>query len=583
MKNLGAVVGAVLLGLATACVPDDPPCCEDSADSVEDDSSPDSPPETDDPVDPVDTPVAPGPCEGPVAPTASPAAPLNAVVFESRVVGPGGDMICLFTEDLDRDGHLDVGWVPPGGELQLRWGRADGAFDEASVIIGPERPEQYGACTPVPGLDGSWDVLVGGRDGVYRLRQQTPRHFVDVGAAVRLPAETAALGLRAATLALVDLDRQGELDLIVGIYGKLPDECVADDTADTDVAVQVGPFQPGPAYCLVANANGGYTIDDGAWCPATIMATGGYVPYGVAFHDLDADGAADAVLPVDFGLNVVLKGRPSGGFDAWPAGHGMDVYNHGMGSAVADFDQNGRPDVFVTDISTNDVYRGVGCDAWFHANDAFGTPAATQRVITWGAAALDLDRSGADDLFVTMSAEVNFPFEEGLCDIEGRGIPGAPAIVLLNNGLRSEASFQRVDVPLGEGPRTPSYFQAVHMAPGDHDHDGRPDVVVAGRDALVLLLNRTPAQGHFLRVQVVGADGRPSFGAQVRVTKADGQGWEKEQWPGNGNSGHGEMVADFGLGTVTGPFDVEVRWPDGTVARRAAVAADQLLVVGPPG
>jgi hypothetical protein len=532
---------------------------------------------------PEDSPAPTSPCEGVRPPTPAEAVPATAVRYARRMVGAGGEHSCLFSEDLDRDGHVDVGWIDDDATLNLLWGQGAGAPLADRHVLEPGRVEDYGACTPIPNASGDgWDVLVSGAGALYRLVQSTPRTFVDAGAIATMPDAMRQWGQRTSLVAPVDLDRTGPLDLIIGFYGLIGDACVSDAPTDTDQAVDPAWDHPGAAFCYVAQPDGSYALDDGALCPSPVLTSGVQLPYSVAIHDFDGDGVLDAAIAVDFGVNTLLKGRPEGGFSTWPSGHGFDVYNHAMGIGVSDFDLDGVADIFVSDIGVNDVYQGFGCGTWFRANDVFGTVEATKNVISWGVSTLDVDRNGAPDVFVPASLELTSGFEQPLCNLEELGLPGPKGLQFLNTAGEAGRRLERVDVPLYDQPVLPGYFGEIRLTSADLDEDGRPDFVLGTREGVVALDNRIPSQGHWLRVRALGPQGLPAYGAAVTVRTATGGGWWGTQWPGNGTSGHREMVVDVGLGAQDGPVSVEVRWPDGASVVLDDVAVDQRIDVAHP-
>ncbi len=540
----------------------------DSADTPEDETS----------DTPLTAPPAADACARP--PTRPPRMPTEATsLFSSSPLGDGSDADCLFVEDFDRDGFVDVGWIPGDApRLDVRWGSAVGWAVE-SYPLETQRAFNIGACTLFDDSDDAdWDLLVGAGEGLGVLMQTAPRDFAWDDMRLSFPGSFASAAQRPVFLAPADLDGHGSLDIIVGIGGRMQNECVADDTADTDQAVDLGTYIPGPLLCYVADDAGSWTLDSGDVCPFPVLPTDVLIPYGAAFGDLQKDGLFDAVIPTDFGINGYLQGRTGSGLQRPSSPAGFEVYNHGMGALVNDINGDGRQDLFVTDIGVNDLYLGATCDAWFQSNALWRLPELTRDVITWGVAALDVDRNGGQDIVATMSVEVPGGFTSALCDLDSRGLPAAPALALLQHG----DGFHRIDVPHAATPGAAGYFAPQRLATGDLNRDGRPDFVVAGRHGVVALYNVTPPEGAWLQVDVVDADGMPSMGASVDVVDAGGFTWNRTLWPGNGNSGPSELSADFGLGDAAPPLTVHVTWADGTTQTTTLPQANQRITVAAP-
>ncbi len=126
---------------------------------------------------------------------------------------------------------------------------------------------------------------------------------------------------------------------------------------------------------------------------------------GASFVDLDNDGWPDILLingkdwkaGAHKSLPALYRNNRNGTFTDVTAGSGLDVEMYGMGVAVADYDNDGRPDVYITALEGDRLFhnegnwkfRDVTAASGIH-NAAFGTSAA------W----FDYDRDGKVDLFV---------------------------------------------------------------------------------------------------------------------------------------------------------------------------------------
>ena len=123
---------------------------------------------------------------------------------------------------------------------------------------------------------------------------------------------------------------------------------------------------------------------------------------------------------------------------------------------------------------------------------------------------------------------------------------------------------------------------------GDYDNDGFLDLIAGGK----LLKNPGAANwsgNHYLKVKLVGGQGDngvvngSGIGAQVFI---DVPGLGKISRQVEGNTGQGtqnDLTLHFGLGTYSGPVDLEVFWPDGTTQIVTGVSVDQLTSVVLPG
>jgi hypothetical protein len=517
-------------------------------------------------------PVVPEDCLGPQPPAAMPAAQPAEPVFGVEALSPT-EALCVVVEDLDGDGATDLLWVedlqPP--VVEVRWGGGG----EASLAL-PAVPSwdrfHYGACATVDADgDGRLELVVAHTEGGGLVTFGLDRTLTWTADRLTWPASRGDADWRVIQLTTVDLDHRPPLDLIVGVGGRLADEC-ATSTGDTDDHYEADPSELVPVMCLVGEEGGRWAPDDGSWCPGP--AAESVAPHQTAIADLDEDGNLDAFFALDFAKNEVRFGRPEGGFGAAEASTGLEVYDHAMGAAIADFDGDGRRDVYVTDIGADDLYRGVACRQWFDATASLGLPALTGGTITWGVNTIDLDRNGATDLVTVASVDLGAAgFDRPLCDVESWGVGFGPVIVLLNDGL---GGFTRHDVPLHADQ--PGYLQIVRQAWGDADGDGDADLLVSTRYGVSLLRGQLPPVGHWLRVRPEWADGAPAVGAKVSVTTSGVQ--RRELWPDGGTSGPSELTADFGV--QAGQVTVGVEFPDGEAVVIDGVVVDQLLRVRHP-
>jgi len=126
---------------------------------------------------------------------------------------------------------------------------------------------------------------------------------------------------------------------------------------------------------------------------------------GAAFFDADSDGWQDILLinSKDFtpkgrrSLPAFYRNNKDGTFTNRTAGSGLDVEMYGMGTAIADYDNDGRADIYITALEGDRLFHNEGSGKFRDvtklsgiANAAFGTSAA------W----FDYDKDGKLDLFV---------------------------------------------------------------------------------------------------------------------------------------------------------------------------------------
>jgi hypothetical protein len=217
------------------------------------------------------------------------------------------------------------------------------------------------------------------------------------------------------------------------------------------------------------------------WLPETLGA-------GTAMFDADGDGWLD-LLFVN-GRDWDPKGRPSrqalyrnqgnGKFVDITGGSGLDVSLYGLGAAIGDYDNDGRPDVYLTALEGDRLFRNAGGGRFTDVtagsgivNANFGTSAA------W----VDYDRDGNLDVFV--ANYVQWKSSADLtCSLDGESksyctpesYQGTASRLFRNRGAGRNPRFEDVTVKAGVGDPT---SKSLGIAVLDYDLDGWPDVFVA--------------------------------------------------------------------------------------------------------
>ncbi len=226
---------------------------------------------------------------------------------------------------------------------------------------------------------------------------------------------------------------------------------------------------------------------------------------GAAFFDADGDGWLDLLLVNGRSWKpggeettpALYRNRGDGTFADATRGSGLDIEMYGLGVAVADYDADGRPDVYITALEGDRLFRNLGGGKFRDvtaaagiANASFGTSAA------W----LDYDEDGRADLFVANYVEWSAAGDHR-CSLDGETksyctpevYPGVPSKLYRNLG-----GGRFADVSARAGIADPS-SKALGIAVLDFDGDGRPDLFVAN-DTRPNQLYRNRGDGTFADV-----------------------------------------------------------------------------------
>ena len=226
---------------------------------------------------------------------------------------------------------------------------------------------------------------------------------------------------------------------------------------------------------------------------------------GCAFFDADGDGWLDVLLvnSKDWtprgrrSLHALYRNNRNGTFTNITAGSGLDVEMYGMGVAIADYDNDGRDDVYITALEGDRLFHNEGGGKFRDvtrqsgiANRSFGTSAA------W----LDYDRDGRADLFVA-NYVVWTPETDLWCSLDGatksyctpESYKGTASKLYRNLG---GGRFEDVSAKAGVADPT---SKSLGVAVLDYDGDGWPDLFVAN-DTQPNKLYRNNRNGAFAEV-----------------------------------------------------------------------------------
>ncbi|MBS0263696.1 MAG: CRTAC1 family protein, partial [Planctomycetes bacterium] len=238
-----------------------------------------------------------------------------------------------------------------------------------------------------------------------------------------------------------------------------------------------------------------------------------------------------------------------------------------MGIACADFNGDGRPDLYVTNfyMECSACYLNQGDMAFVDAIRGVGLYAATRPMLGFGTQAADFDLDGWPDLFVTNGHIDDFRF---------RGEPWKMTPQVFRN--LHDGTFGDVSATSGE------FFRGQYLGRGvarvDWDRDGKPDLVVSHLDIpAAVLRNETQGAGHALILQLHGVDSnRDAIGALLKV-QVGSHTQVCEICGGDGYYASNERKQIIGLGDATVVDSLEIRWPNGKVQQLQQVPADREL------
>jgi len=495
-----------------------------------------------------------------------------------ETMGPGAVFF-----DYDADGSIDI-FLVDGGSLadptvaqrarhRLYHNRGNGTFEDVTGRSGIRHMEYgMGACAGDYDGDGRPDLYITNNGPNLLYRNQGNGTFTDVTATTRVGEARWS-----ASCAFADLDRDGDLDLWVTNYveadTKRPPVCA---DARTRERFYCHPLKYDPLpNTLYRNDGRGTFTDVSAESGVGALRSNGL---GVAVADYDEDGWPDVFVANDNLPNFLFHNRGMLRFTEMGLSAGVAVAadaraRAGMGIDTGDYDSDGRLDVVFTnlDFEMHTLHRGLARGLFADATAESGIGFPTLPFVGFGVAFLDVDNDAQLDIAIANGHILdNAPqFRAGSTYLQRK--------LLFRNttGRRFVESGRR----MGPGFATAKVGRG--LAAGDIDNDGDLDLLVANNGQRADLLrndggNRGNAVTVRLRATGMNTD---AIGARILVTTGT-RTQRRDIKTGSSYLSQNDLRAHFGVGSATSVERLEVRWPSGRVESISGVAVNQIVTIG---
>jgi len=497
-----------------------------------------------------------------------------------------GSGVALF--DYDNDGRLDIFFANgahitdpmpvdgvPKKDDPKYWNRlyhqkSDGSFEDVTEKAG------------LIGVGYSTGVAVGDFDNdgyddlfVAGYGRSTLYHNNGNGTFSDLTVSAGVAGSGWATSAAwVDYDNDGRLDLIVARYLQWNFSDFYCGVRREGYRSYCHPdiFQP-VSVLLYHNEGGGkfLEVSHKARIDKPIKAL------GIAIADYDHDGWPDIFVANDSIPESLFHNMRDGTFEevALVLGVALDgggATFAGMGVDFEDYNNDGWPDVIVTDLANQryNLYTNGGDGTFDYASSTSGLGAITLLHSGWGVRFMDYDNDGWKDLFIAQAHVMD--------NIEVK----EPHLHYLEPPLlvRNVDGKKFVDVSTNSGDAFHQRWAGRGLATGVIDNDGRVDVVVTSNDGPVWVLrNETSNTNHWITLKLVGVkSNRDAIGAQVEVTTDAGTQYGTVTTASSYESSSDARL-HFGLGASATIKSIKIRWPSGIVQSVPKTTADQIVTI----
>jgi hypothetical protein len=508
------------------------------------------------------------------------AAPFARYIPESMSGG-----VILF--DYDRDGWLDIYFTnAPTVDMALKGQKArgalyhnnhDGTFTDVTDKAGIATPcFAMGGAVGDYNNDGWPDLYITCVGGNVLYRNNGDGTFTDVTAHAGV-----ADGRWSTGAAFGDYDHDGFVDLMVANYvdfhlDNLPKFGSEGNCKYRGIDIQCGPRGLRGAGDSLFHNNGDGTFTNVAKS-AGVDDPPGFYGLSVIWADFNNTGKPDIYVANDSTPKYLYRNDGNGKFTDIGLESGTAVSEDGseqasMGIAVGDYLHTGRPSLAVTNFEQEytDVFRNDGNWNFTDVSYASGVALPSLGWVKWGTAFVDLDNDGWVDLII-----VNGHITDIVDKLAAGGGYRQPKVLQMNqkDGTFCDASTQA-------GPALEEKRVSRGLAVGDLFNDGNMDIVIEDiAGSPMVLRNRGIAGRHWVSFDLAGTkSNRSAIGARVKVV-AGGMTQTDEIHSGGSYLSQNDMRLHFGLGAATKIDRIEIRWPSGTIDTLTNLQADHFYSV----
>ena len=499
-----------------------------------------------------------------------------------------GSGVAVF--DYDNDGRLDLFFVngapiadpTPAGTVPVKtdagaWNRlyhqkADGTFEDVTARAGVQGAG-FGMGVAVGDLDndGYEDLFVTAYGANTLYHNNGDGTFTDI----TKQAGVAGNGW-STSAAWVDVNNDGKLDLVVLRYLQwdFNDVFCGDHVPDGRAYCHPDVFRP-IRPLVYRNEGSGRFTEIGESIGLGKPGKG----LGISIADYDRDGRIDLFVANDSMVQFLFHNKGNGTFEevGLPAQVAVDEDGQtfaGMGAELADYDNDGYPDLIVDDLANQKyaLYHNERDGSFSYQTHRSGLGRISLLHSGWGLRFFDYDNDGWKDLLIAQGHDLD-TIERTNPQLHYR----EPLLLLHNTGK------EFVDISNQAGSVFQQRWASRGLAVGDLDNDGRLDAVITTNNgAAHVLKNQFTNGNHWLALRLTGhKSNRDAIGAEIKLTTSQTTQYATVSTTGSYLSSSDKRVY-FGLAHDAEVRQVEIRWPSGVVQKLAQIKADQILNVDEP-
>ena len=482
--------------------------------------------------------------------------------------------------DYNKDGWPDVLLINgddwPGHTrrhtyMALYRNNRDGTFTDVTRQAGLE-VEMYGMGVAIGDYDndGCDDIFVTALGQSHLFHNNCNGTFTDVTKKAGLwgPVEFST------SAAWVDYDHDGHLDLLVANYVQWTPATDIFCTLDGKTKSYCTPQAYQGTSLRLWHNNGNGTFSD------VTKQAGLHDPtsksLGIAILDANQDGWPDIFVSNDAEPNKLYINDKNETFTekAVMSGVGFSetgVARAGMGTDAADYDHSGFPSILVSNFSNQmlALYHNEGNGLFVDEAPHSEIGHLSLLTLGFGCFFFDYDNDGWPDVFVA-----NGHIQRDIQNVQRQVHYAEPPLLFRNLG---GGKFADVTSQMGAPFNMPRVARGAAYA--DAFNTGKLDVLISTNSGPAFLFRNDGGSNHSLRIKLVGVkSNRDGIGAMVRVA-AGGVMQDKMLTSGSSYLSSSELALTFGLGDNAQADAIDIRWPSGQMDDLHDIVAGQTVTV----